>query len=127
MAEQTETYLEVLTATEFVAIVTSGNDGPHLVGTWGEYIRRLGADAETIVIPAGGYRQTESNLTEDNRISLLIASRRVPGSSGPGQACEITGTAEVVTEGPVADGVQSEFPWARGALVVSIQEISQHL
>lgn len=127
MGEADETYQKLLDATEFVAIVTSGEDGPHLVGTWGEYIRRLGPSAETIVVPVGGYHETEKNLARDNRITLLIASRQVQGSSGPGQACEITGTAELVVEGPIADRVKGNFPWARGALVVTITEIVPQL
>lgn len=121
------TYLDLLEATEFVAVVTSGEDGPHLVGTWGEYVRRLGPGVETIVIPAGGYRQTEANLARDDRVKLLIASRDVEGSNGPGQACEITGTAELVSEGPIVEEVKIHFPWARGALVVTIKEIALHL
>ena len=29
-------------ATEFVAIVTQGPEGPHVVGNWGDYVRKLG-------------------------------------------------------------------------------------
>ncbi len=119
--------LELLNTTEFIAIVTHGHDGPHLVGTWGEYARKLSSSAATIVVPAGGYHQTEKNLARDSRIKLLIASRQVQGSAGPGQACEISGTAELVTAGPTAEDVKRSFPWARGALVISVEEIVQQL
>jgi hypothetical protein len=33
---------DVCEATEFVTIVTTGDDGPHVVGKWGDYIRVLG-------------------------------------------------------------------------------------
>jgi hypothetical protein len=33
---------EVCEATEFVTIVTMGDDGPHIVGNSGEYLRVLG-------------------------------------------------------------------------------------
>ena len=114
-------------ATEFVAIVTNGEQGPHVTGTWGEYVRELGPTAETVVIPAGGYQRTESNLARDARITLLIASREVQGSHGPGQGCRITGTAELVTEGPTAEEVKSKFPWARAALVISVEEMVPQL
>jgi len=127
MSDAHETYREVLEASEFVAIVTNGDDGSHVVGTWGEYVRKLSPSTERLVVPAGGYRQTERNLAKDNRIQLLIASRSVPGSNGPGQACEISGTAELVTRGPVADEVKRNFPWARGALVVTIKKINPQL
>jgi pyridoxamine 5'-phosphate oxidase-like protein len=119
--------LDVLDATEFVAIVTNGEDGPHVVGNWGEYIRKLSPNAETIVMPAGGYHRTEKNLARDNRIKLLIASRRLRGSHGPGQGCVVSGTAELVTEGSIVEEVKSHFPWARGALVVSVEEIVPQL
>ena len=119
--------LELLAATEFIAIVTNGHDGPHLVGTWGDYARELGSDAATIVVPAGGYHQTERNLAKDNRIKLLIASRSVQGSTGPGQAYEITGTAAIDTSGPTAEAVKKTFPWARGALVISVEEVVAQL
>ena len=31
--------LDVCEATEFVTIVTTGDDGPHVVGNWGDYMR----------------------------------------------------------------------------------------
>ena len=127
MSEAHESYLRVLDATEFVAIATRGDHGPHLVGTWGEYVRRHGPSNTTIVVPAGGYRETERNLAKDNRITLLIASRRVEGAHGPGQACEISGTAELFTQGPAAEDVKRRFPWARGALVITIREIVTQL
>ena len=122
-----QTFLDLLGATEFVAIVTRGDDRPHVVGTWGEYVRKLNPSAETIVVPAGGYHQTQANLAKDNRIKLLIASRHVQGSGGPGQACEIEGTAELVTEGPIVEDVKRHFPWARGALVITIEAIDLQL
>ena len=33
---------DVCEATEFVTIVTMGDDGPHVVGNWGDYMRVLG-------------------------------------------------------------------------------------
>ena len=113
---------DVWDTTEFVAIVTNGQDGPHVTGTWGEYVRQLAPSAQTIVIPAGGYRQTGENLANDARITLLIASRQVRGSQGPGQGCRIAGTAELVTEGPTVEEVKRKFPWVRAALVVSVEE-----
>lgn len=98
-----------------------------MVGNWGAYIRKLGPTADTIVIPAGGYHQTEKNLAIDPRIQLLVASREVQGSHGPGQGCTIHGTAEVVTNGPAVDEVKQHFPWARGALVIAIKEVFPQL
>src|SRR3972149_12102926 len=94
---------DVCEATEFVTIVTSGDDGPHVVGNWGEYMRALGIGADTLVFPAGGYHQTELNLAKNNRVQLLVASRKVQGTRSPGQGYLLVGTAEIVTSGEVAD------------------------
>ncbi|HJM51700.1 MAG TPA: pyridoxamine 5'-phosphate oxidase family protein [Alphaproteobacteria bacterium] len=114
-------------ATEFVAIVTQGPEGPHVVGNWGDYVRKLGLRDGMVVMPAGRYRQTEENLRLDDRITLLIASRDVAGTNGPGQGCEISGRAEVVSEGALVDEVKASFPWARGALVVHVAEMKTQL
>jgi len=127
MAREREILLALLATTEFVAMVTNGADGPHVVGNWGEYVRTLNPTAETIVLPAGGYHQTEANLARDPRIKLLIASRQVQGSRGRGQGCVIDGTAELVTAGPMADQVTRAFPWARGGLVVTIRTVTPQL
>ena len=44
---------EVCEATEFVTIVTMGDDGPHVVGNWGDYMRALGIKEDMVVFPAG--------------------------------------------------------------------------
>jgi hypothetical protein len=58
---------EVCEATEFVTIVTSGDDGPHVVGNWGDYVRVLGIKENMIVFPAGAtsrQRKISAGITE---------------------------------------------------------------
>lgn len=117
----------VCEATEFVTIVTSGKDGPHVVGNWGDYMRLLGIKEDTMIFPAGRYRKTEENLRQNNRVQLLVASKKVQGSRSPGQGCLIGGTAEVLSSGAIVDAVKTKFPWARGALVVHIKEVQSQL
>jgi predicted pyridoxine 5'-phosphate oxidase superfamily flavin-nucleotide-binding protein len=117
----------VCAATEFVTIVTSGDDGPHVVGNWGDYMRAVGVGADTIVLPAGHYRQTEQNLRKNNRVQLLVASRKVQGARGLGQGYLIVGTAEIVTSGEIADATKAKFPWARGALVIHVEDVTAQL
>ena len=62
--------------TKFVT-VTTGDDGPHVVGNWGDYMRVLGIKENTIVVPAGRYQQTDKNLRRNNRTQLLVASKKV--------------------------------------------------
>jgi Pyridoxamine 5'-phosphate oxidase len=118
---------EVLEATEFVAIVTSGLEGPHVVATWGDYIRQLGWEIDRLLIPAGFYQETEANLIRDPRIQLLVGSRRAEGTRGPGQGCLIEGTGKIVTSGEEADLAKAKFPWSRGALVVSVEKVTAQL
>jgi predicted pyridoxine 5'-phosphate oxidase superfamily flavin-nucleotide-binding protein len=118
---------EVCEATEFLTIVTSGDDGPHVVGNWGDYMRALGIGDDTIVLPAGGYRRTEENLGKNARVQLMVASRKVQGTRSPGQGYVLSGTAEIVTSGEVVDTVKAKFPWARGAMVIRVEEVKAQL
>jgi predicted pyridoxine 5'-phosphate oxidase superfamily flavin-nucleotide-binding protein len=118
---------DVCETTEFVAIVTSGDAGPHVVGNWGDYMRILGISKDTIVFPAGRYQQTEQNLRKNNRIQLLVASKKVQGTNSPGQGFLITGTAEILSSGSVVDAVKAKFPWARGAMVVDVEDVTAQL
>jgi predicted pyridoxine 5'-phosphate oxidase superfamily flavin-nucleotide-binding protein len=117
---------EVCNATEFVAIVTAGEDGPHVVGHWGSYMF-LDIKDELIAFPVGKYQKTGENLRKNGRIQLLVASKKVQGTKSPGQGCLITGTAEIVATGEVVDAVRVKFPWARGALVVRVEKTTTQL
>jgi predicted pyridoxine 5'-phosphate oxidase superfamily flavin-nucleotide-binding protein len=119
---------EVCEATEFVSIITIGDDGPQVVGNWGEYMRVLGIKEDVLIFPAGRYRQTEQNLRNNNRIQLLVASKTVQGSGGSaGQGCLIIGTGEILTSGETVDAVKAKFRWARGALVVHVEDVKVQL
>jgi len=118
---------EVCESTEFVTIVTSGDDGPHVVGNWGAYMRTLGIREDMIVLPAGRYHKTEQNLRSNNRVQLLVASKQVQGTRTPGQGCLIAGTAEILCTGELADAVKAKFPWARGALVIHVEDVMPQL
>jgi Pyridoxamine 5'-phosphate oxidase len=118
---------DVCEATEFVTIVTMGDDGPHVVGNWGDYMRVLGFKENIIVFPAGRYHQTEKNLARNNRIQLLVASKKVQGTRSVGQGCLIIGRGEIVSSGEIVDSVKAKFPWARGALVIRVEDIKNQL
>ncbi len=118
---------EVCEATEFVTMVTMGDDGPHVVGNWGDYMRQLGIHGDTIIFPAGHYKQTERNLRKNSRIQLLVASRKVQGTHSPGQGYLIVGTGAILSAGAAADAVKAKFPWARGAMVIHVEEVTAQL
>ncbi|MCM2252717.1 MAG: pyridoxamine 5'-phosphate oxidase family protein [Ramlibacter sp.] len=118
---------ELLEKTEFLAIVTEGPDGPHVVGNWGDYLRRIGVEGDRIVLPAGHYRETEKNLQRGSSVQVLVASRAVKGTHGPGQGCVLSGTGRVESEGEAAQRAKAAFPWARGALVIEVQSVRMQL
>lgn len=128
MAQLDEVCRQVIAKTEWIAISTGGPDGPHVVGTWGDYVRALGIGNDVLIIPAGRMHKTEANLKHDNRVTLLCGSRQVSGSGGqPGQGCDIVGTAEFQTSGAHFDAVKVRFPWPRAALVVHVKEAKTQL
>ena len=118
---------DVCETTEFVTIVTMGDDGPHVVGNWGDYMRLLGINENMLVFPVGRYHQTETNLRRNNRIQLLVASRKVQGTRSPGQGCLIVGTGEILHSGDIVDAVKAKFPWARGAMVIHVEDSKTQL
>lgn len=118
---------DVCEATEFVTIVTMGDDGPHVVGNWGDYMRGLGIKENMVIFPAGRYQQTEKNLRRNNRIQLLVASKNVKGTRSPGQGCLIIGTGEILSSGDIVDAVKAKFPWARGAMVIHVEDVKTQL
>ena len=118
---------DVCDATEFVTIVTAGDDGPHVVGNWGDYMRILGIKEDMLIFPAGRYLQTEKNLRKNNRIQLLVASRKVQGMRTPGQGYLIVGTGEILISGDIVDAVKAKFPWARGAMVIHVEDVKAQL
>ncbi len=87
---------EVIDKAEWVAIATSGAEGPHIAGTWGEYIRALGVENDAILlVPVGGYQTAERNLASDNRMELLCDTKQVQGARGPEKGCRIRGTGRI--------------------------------
>ena len=118
---------EVIDKTEWIAIATNGPDGPHVVATWGDYVRAFGIKDDTLLIPVGNMHKTEANLKRDNRVELLCGTRQVQGTLGSGKGCGIVGKAEFQTAGPHFDAVKAKFRWARAALVVNVEEAKPQL
>lgn len=118
---------EVLEKSEWTAIATSGPEGAHVVGTWNDYINASGFREGMLLIPAGHMHKTEANLEADNRIELLCGTRKVNGEHGPGKGLSIKGTGRMETEGENFAEVKASFPWARAALVVTVETMEGQL
>ena len=118
---------EVIEKSEWVAIATTGADGPHLAACWTRNVLPLSADGDEILIPAWRFETTEENLKCDPRIELLFVARDVKRAEGDSQGCTIFGTGELLTTGSKADAIKVRFPWARGVLVVKVNDTKTHL
>ncbi len=118
----------IIEKAEWVAIATTGQGGPQLSATWGDYVRTLGIqDGDTVLVPVAGFTGTEKNLAGNNKVEMLWATRQVQGAHGPGNGCKAKGTGQIQTSGKYVEAAKAKFPWARGVLVVKIQEIREQL
>lgn len=118
-----EKMLEVLKYEGVVAIATNGRE-PHLVNTWNSYI--LIKDGR-LLIPAGGMNKTEENIKVNNKVLITLGAREVEGLIGKGTGFLIKGTAEFKKNGVNFETVKGRFLWARAALEVKIDSITQTL
>ena len=71
---------EIMDKADWIAIATAGTHGPHLAATWGDYVRKIGlVNDELVLVPMGGFRATERNLTVTTG-SVLFATKFVPSA-----------------------------------------------
>ena len=108
-----------------VAIVTQGQNSPHVVNTWNSYV--VVTDDGKLLIPAGRMTQTEKNLKVNNAVWLTISNREVMGKAYKGTGFLVKGTACFVTDGIDFDVVKAKFPWARAALIITVKSTEQTL
>jgi hypothetical protein len=120
-----EKLLEVMKCPGVVAIATQGQDGPHLVNTWNSYLQIT--EEGRLLIPAGYLHETEANIARDNRVLLTIGSHEVAGKLGPGTGFLIKGKAAFAASGADFDGIKAKYAWARAALVVTVESVTQTL
>lgn len=120
-----EKLLEIMKHEGVVAIVTQGENGPHLVNTWNTYLQVTPRDS--LLIPAGFMEQTEANIVNNEDVLLSLGAREVEGRNGQGTGFLVEGKAEFHKAGPEYDKVKSKFPWARAALEVHVDSATQTL
>jgi hypothetical protein len=51
----------------------------------------------------------------------------VQGTRSAGQGCLIIGAGEILSSGDIVDAVKEKFPWARGAMVIHIEDVKTQL
>lgn len=120
-----EKLLEVLKHESVVAVVTEGEEGPHIVNTWNSYIRI--AEKERLLAPVGGMNKTEANLKANNKVLVTMGSREVQGFHSMGTGFLIEGTAAILNNGSEFDMIKQSFPWARAVLEIRPESINQTL
>lgn len=118
-----EKLLEILKQDGVVAIVTLGQDGPHMVNTWNSYVQ-ISSDGR-LLIPAGYMHRTEANIAYNQQVLITLASSKVQGLHGPGAGFLIKGTAAFITSGPDFDLLKSKFDWLRATLAVTPDVVTQ--
>lgn len=123
MAKIEGTCREVLVNAEWMTLLTFGENTPHMVATWGEFVRRMGIEEEYIAVPVAWMHTTTENIEKNEAIEVLVASKSVEARHGYGQGCRIKGYAQLATGGAYAERAKELFPWARGALVIHVHKI----
>jgi hypothetical protein len=114
---------EIMDKADWIAVATAGAEGPHLAATWGDYVRKIGlVNDEMVLVPMYGFRVTERNLLADNRVELMFASKLVKSAQSLGRGCRIKGKGHIETSGERFEAAKKAFSWARGVLVVTVEE-----
>ncbi|HEY3426472.1 MAG TPA: FMN-binding protein [Negativicutes bacterium] len=108
-----------------VSIVTTGDDGSHLVNTWNSYI--MVTPDDKLLIPAYGYIKTEKNLSVRNDVTLSIASGEIEGYKAKGTGFIVKGTTRFVKSGEDFDCMKENFTWLRAVLEITVTSAKQTL
>ncbi len=116
---------EVLKHEGVVAIVSQGESAPHVVNTWNSYITLK--NNQYLLIPVGGMKVTESNITKNKNVFVTLGSREVEGFRSKGTGFLITATAEFIYDGAEFDSLKERFPWRRAVLRIKPATITQTL
>ena len=119
-----EKFFEVLQHEGVVAIVSWGENEPHVVNTWNSYL--VVTEDERILIPAYGMRKTEKNINRNNRVKLTIGSKDVTGYKDyQGTGFLIEGTAAYIESGETYDQMKEKFSFLTRVLEITVTAIKQ--
>lgn len=70
-------------------------------------------------------QKTQSNIAQNDSISLILAARHVPGLHDDGAGLYINGQASFVTSGKDFEDMKARFSWIRAILKVTIRTVRQ--
>lgn len=117
-----EKLYEVIKHEGVVAIVSSGNDGPHIVNTWNSYVV---IENNKMFIPAGGMRKTQKNIEQNNRVLVTLGSKEVMGYKHMGAGFLISGSANFLESGSEFDMMKEKFPFLSRVLEITFETVKQ--
>ena len=120
-----EKFLAVLQHEGVVSIVSWGVE-THVANTWNSYL--VVTDDERILIPAYGFRKTETNVNVNNSVKLTLGSKDVLGYKDyPGTGFLIDGTAKYITSGDEYDFMKQKFSFLTRVLEITVETAKQML
>jgi hypothetical protein len=117
-------FYDVLKHEGVVAIVSWGNNEPHVVNTWNTYL--VVTENEHILIPAYGMRKTEKNVNVNHHVKLTLGSKEVLGYRDyQGTGFLIDGTAGYSESGTTYEMMKEKFPFLTRVLDITVTDIKQ--
>lgn len=119
-----EKFFEVISHEGVVAIVTSGDNGTHVVNTWNSYLVK---EENRILIPAAGMRTTQKNIEQDNNVKVTLGSKEVMGHKFMGTGFLIEGKAKFLNSGSEFDMMKQKFPFLSRVLEITVESSKQTL
>jgi len=119
-----EKFYDVLKHEGVVAIVSWGENEPHVVNTWNTYL--VVTEDEHILIPAYGMRKTEKNVNVNNQVKLTLGSKEVLGYRDyQGTGFLIDGTASYIESGTTYEKMKEKFSFLTRVLDITVTGIRQ--
>ena len=121
----TDKFHEVLQHEGVVSIVSWGVE-THVANTWNSYL--VVTEDERILIPAYGFRKTEKNVNENNKVKLTLGTKEVLGYNNyQGTGFLIYGTARYITSGEEFDFMKEKFSFLTRVLEITVDKAKQML
>ncbi len=125
MRKLSDKFYEVLKHEGVVSIMSWGVE-PHLVNTWNSYL--VVTEDERILIPAYGFRKTQTNVNVNSKVKITLGSKDVLGYKDyPGTGFLIEGTAKYKESGVEFDMMKSKFSFLTRVLEITVDNAKQML
>ena len=119
-----EKFYETLQHEGVVAIVSWGDNEPHVVNTWNSYL--VITEEGHILIPAYGMRKTEKNVRVNNRVKITLGSKEVLGYKDyQGTGFLIEGTATYIESGDTYNMMKEKFSFLTRVIDITVTAIKQ--